>query len=48
MKIGEGKYKKGRNLYLPKSIALALNIVFGESIEFHTDGEKIYLIKKKE
>ncbi len=47
MKIGEGRYIKGRNLYMPKAVAEAINIKFGDTIEFHTDGKKIYLEKRE-
>jgi len=46
MKIGEGRYSYGRNLYTPKAVAHALELKFGETVEFHTDGERIYLMKK--
>lgn len=47
MKIGEGRYIKGRNLYMPKAVAEAINIKFGDTIEFHTDGHRIHLEKKE-
>lgn len=48
MKIGEGLYNLNRRLYMPKAVAEALKADLEAMIEFHTDGERIYLVKKEE
>ena len=47
MKIAEGRYSIGRNLYTPKAVAQALDLEFGDDVEFHTDGERVYIVKKE-
>jgi len=46
VKIAESKYHLSRNLYLPKTVAKALELKLKDTVEFHTDGERIYLVKK--
>ena len=47
MKIGEGKYMKDRRLYMPANVAKSLRVELLDTVEFHTDGERIYLVKKE-
>ena len=46
MKLGESKYHYSRNLYLPKAVGQALGLKLKDTVEFHTDGERIYLVRK--
>lgn len=48
LKLGEGCYAQGRNLYLPRSVADALGVKLRDIVEYHTDdGRRVYMVKKE-
>jgi len=48
LKVAEGKYSRGRNLYLPKTVAAILGLEWNETAEYHLEKERVYITRKQE